>query len=275
MKTVSPATDEQWLQRAASAIGYEGFVIINDVLQPEQITEGLAASVRVTSAIRTELGDERLNPVFQSGAGEWRLVLAYDEFFLNLLMLPPILAIVHQMLGEFSVLRFQNVQVVETQDTKSPTWNQQRFHQNSSRRIADGPLSLEVLIPLTPIRPDECDFVVVPGTHERAERPSDDYLRWAAEPIGASPGSVVVFDSTLWHRESLNRRLEPRVFVVEQFTRSYVKPHFDHVRALGEDRVARMPEPLRRLLGWDTRLPTSLAEFYLPADKRLYKSGQD
>jgi ectoine hydroxylase-related dioxygenase (phytanoyl-CoA dioxygenase family) len=60
----------------------------------------------------------------------------------------------------------------------------------------------------------------------------------------------------------------------QQFTRSYVKQQVDYVRALGDDVVQAQSERTQQLLGWYTRVVTSLDEFYVPAERRLYRSGQ-
>jgi len=38
--------------------------------------------------------------------------------------------------------------------------------------------------------------------------------------------------------------------------------------------LATLGETGRRFLGFDVRVPTSLDEYYLPPDQRLYKSNQ-
>ena len=43
---------------------------------------------------------------------------------------------------------------------------------------------------------------------------------------------------------------------------------------VGEDAVARLPPRSQQLLGWYTRVVTSLDEYYRPADQRLYRGGQ-
>jgi ectoine hydroxylase-related dioxygenase (phytanoyl-CoA dioxygenase family) len=60
----------------------------------------------------------------------------------------------------------------------------------------------------------------------------------------------------------------------QQFTRSYVKQQVDYVRALGDDVVEAQAPRTQQLLGWYTRVVTSLDEFYRPADQRLYRGGQ-
>ena len=85
---------------------------------------------------------------------------------------------------------------------------------------------------------------------------------------------MLVFDSTLWHAAGRNLDSRPRLAVNQQFTRSYFKQQLDYVRALGSPVVLAQSPRTQQLLGWLTRVATSLAEFYSPAEERLYRAGQ-
>ena len=67
---------------------------------------------------------------------------------------------------------------------------------------------------------------------------------------------------------------EDRLAVNHQFTRSYIKQQIDYVRAVGDAAVLAQPPRTQQLLGWYTRVVTSLNEYYRPADERLYRGGQ-
>ena len=53
-----------------------------------------------------------------------------------------------------------------------------------------------------------------------------------------------------------------------------MKPRMDWVRLIPEDIASQLNSQARRLIGYDTRLPTTLDEFFLPEDQRLYKANQ-
>ncbi|MEZ5224997.1 MAG: hypothetical protein R2743_26135 [Ilumatobacteraceae bacterium] len=56
--------------------------------------------------------------------------------------------------------------------------------------------------------------------------------------------------------------------------RSYMRQRFDYPRMIGPEIASSLSPVLRRLLGYDVRVPTSLEEYYLPEDQRLYKANQ-
>jgi ectoine hydroxylase-related dioxygenase (phytanoyl-CoA dioxygenase family) len=85
---------------------------------------------------------------------------------------------------------------------------------------------------------------------------------------------MIVFDSTLWHAAGANASGRDRLAINHQFTRSWIKQQIDYVRALGDAGVEAQPPRTQQLLGWYTRVVTSLDEFYQPAEQRLYRRGQ-
>lgn len=85
---------------------------------------------------------------------------------------------------------------------------------------------------------------------------------------------MILFDSTLWHAAGSNTSGRDRLAINHQFTRSFIKQQIDYVRALGEEVVTRQPPRTQQLLGWYTRVVTSLDEYYQPAERRLYRGGQ-
>ena len=53
-----------------------------------------------------------------------------------------------------------------------------------------------------------------------------------------------------------------------------MKQRMDWVRFIPEEISSRLNARARRVIGYDTRVPTTLEEFFVPEDQRLYKAGQ-
>ena len=85
---------------------------------------------------------------------------------------------------------------------------------------------------------------------------------------------MILFDSTLWHAAGQNTSGQDRMAINHQFTRSYIKQQIDYVRALGEATVSCLSPRTQQLLGYYTRVVTSLDEYYQPEAQRLYRKGQ-
>jgi hypothetical protein len=112
------------------------------------------------------------------------------------------------------------------------------------------------------------------GSHRSPARPGDEEFFRAASRAVAPAGSMVVFDSNLWHAAGVNRSDRPRRALTLAFTRPFVKQQLDYPRALGYDRGASFSPALRQLLGYNARVPASLDEWYQPPDRRLYRRDQ-
>ena len=85
---------------------------------------------------------------------------------------------------------------------------------------------------------------------------------------------MIVFDSTLYHAAGQNRSGEDRLSINHQFTRSFFKQQIDYIRLLGDEAVETLHPRTQQLLGWYTRVVTSLDEYYRPPEERLYRGGQ-
>jgi ectoine hydroxylase-related dioxygenase (phytanoyl-CoA dioxygenase family) len=116
--------------------------------------------------------------------------------------------------------------------------------------------------------------LLVPGTHQKPDRPSDEYLKSHSVSVECEAGSLFLFDSTLYHAAGENDSGHERLGINHEFIRSYMKQQIDYVRALGDEVVSAQKPRTQQLLGWYTRIPTSLDEYYRPEDQRFYRRGQ-
>jgi len=142
-------------------------------------------------------------------------------------------------------------------------------------RVLNGYLaSINVMFAIDAFSAENGGTLVVPGTHQRNTRPDEEYLLAASIPVECGAGAMVVFDSTLYHAAGANVSGRDRLSLNHQFTRSWIKQQLDYVRALGDRAVEAQPPRTQQLLGWYTRVVTSLDEYYRPESERLYRKGQ-
>jgi ectoine hydroxylase-related dioxygenase (phytanoyl-CoA dioxygenase family) len=142
------------------------------------------------------------------------------------------------------------------------------------RVLAGYPASINVMFAIDDFTADNGGTIVVPGTHQRDTPPDADYLKRAGIPVECPAGSMFVFDSTLWHAAGKNVSGRDRLAINHQFTRSWIKQQIDYSRALGAAVIEALPPRTQQLLGWYSRVVTSLDEYYRPEAERLYRRGQ-
>jgi ectoine hydroxylase-related dioxygenase (phytanoyl-CoA dioxygenase family) len=111
-------------------------------------------------------------------------------------------------------------------------------------------------------------------SHLSDEKPDGKYFYDYAERAIGSCGSILLFDSQLWHAAGFNTTSAPRRALTLAFTRPFQKQQLDYPRLLGYHNGALFSEDLRQIIGYNSRVPESLDEWYQPIDKRFYKQGQ-
>ncbi len=265
--------DADWLPLALEAVRYVGCVVVENALDPALIAELRARMYAVQARNVEEVGQERLDRAGERGV--LRLMLKHDPFFFGLLELPEVLAIVDATVTETAIMHLQNGFILPPIPAGAEMdVFQTRFHRDFPRVLNGYVASINIFLTLDPFSAENGATRVVPGTHQRDEVPSAAYLARFQVPVACPAGSLIVFDSTLIHAAGLNVSGADRLAINLQFTRSYIKQQIDYVRALGEVVVTAQRPRTQQLLGYYTRVVTSLDEYYRPAAERLYRAGQ-
>jgi ectoine hydroxylase-related dioxygenase (phytanoyl-CoA dioxygenase family) len=259
-------TDHDWLAACIKAVREHGFCVVEGVLG--EVGPIREAMYRARDRIVAEVGAARLERAGEVGV--LRLMMKYEPALLRLLELPELLAVVDAHVSPTAVLHLQNGFILPPSEKDG---FQFRFHQDFPRVLNGYLMSINAFFALDDFERSNGATWVVPGTHQR-ERPSDTYLETHKTCVECRAGAMIVFDSTLWHCAGRNASGKDRLAINHQFTRSYVKQQIDYVRALGEPAVTRLPPRTQQLLGYYTRVVTSLDEYYRTGDERLYRAGQ-
>ncbi len=242
------------------------------VLEGDLLETTRAAMYRAQEAILREVGRERLERAGELGV--LRLMLKFEDHFFRFLEIPEVLAVVDATVSETAVLHLQNGFILPSfPPGDTPSVFQNRFHQDFPRVLGNQLMSVNLMFAVDPFTTDNGATLVVPGTHQRASAP-DPVLLESAVPATCGSGGMLVFDSTLFHAAGANVSGRDRLAINHQFTRSYLKQQIDYVRALGDAVVLRQKPRTQQLLGWYTRVVTSLDEYYRPTEDRLYRRGQ-
>ncbi|MEK6292896.1 MAG: phytanoyl-CoA dioxygenase family protein [Paraburkholderia tropica] len=116
---------------------------------------------------------------------------------------------------------------------------------------------------------------LLPGSQHLPEKPGHEAFYAEAERATGTAGSVLLFDSRVWHAAGINHTSSPRRALTLTFTCPFFKQQLDYPRLFGYDRLAGCDAWLRQLIGFNARTPESLNEFYVPVEQRFYQRGQD
>lgn len=136
------------------------------------------------------------------------------------------------------------------------------------------PLMLNMLIMLDDFTLVNGATYLLSGSHLRDEKPLDeDFFKHADRAVGTA-GSLLLFNSNLWHAAGMNHTENTRRALTLTFTKPFIKQQMDYPRALGYEQSKTLSDKLLQLIGYNARIPENLNEWYQPPEKRLYKPGQ-
>ncbi|HEX2833283.1 MAG TPA: phytanoyl-CoA dioxygenase family protein [Thermoanaerobaculia bacterium] len=252
-----------------AALRDDGCAIVHDVLDDATLVAAREGIYRGKDLVESLIGRERLQQAGEIGVV--RAPMLASPVFYDLLALPPVLAIVDATVSTTAVLHVQNAFALPPAAPQHQDTFQRTFHRDFPRVLNGYVCSVNMLLAIDDFTFDNGATLVIPGSHQRADAPPTASFESAA-PAECPRGGMIVFDSTLWHAAGINQSAVDRCAVNQQFTRSYFKQQIDYVRCLGDEVVAAQSPRVQQLLGWYTRVPTSLTEYYLP--ERLYRQGQ-
>jgi len=149
-----------------------------------------------------------------------------------------------------------------------------RIHRDLRTFSGTLPLMAQWLVMLDDFSEENGATYLLNGSHTLANPPEEEAFFAAATRAVGSAGSIVVFNSNLWHAAGVNKSAGPRRALTIAFTRPFVKQQLDYPRALGYERGDGFSPRQRQLLGYNARVPSSLDEWYQPPDRRLYQKNQ-
>ena len=273
MLYVDAKRDAAWLARALEALRFDGCAVVTGVLDATQIAQTKQAMYTVQDKIHAELGKDKLTAAGELGV--LRLMMKYDPYFFKFLEIPEVLAVVDNTVSDTAILHLQNGFILPSfSREKTPQVFQNKWHRDVNRVLNGYITSINVFFAIDEFTETNGATLLVPGTHQDEKIPDTEYLSRCAVKGLAPAGSMILFDSTLWHAAGVNTSGADRLAMNLQFTRSYFKQQIDYVRALGDDVVSKLNPRTQQLLGWYTRVPTSLHDYYRPSEARLYRGGQ-
>lgn len=152
-----------------------------------------------------------------------------------------------------------------------------RIHVDCPRFIPNYTTNMGVIIALTDFTEANGATLFYPKSHLNEKAPSEEEFQNRALQATCKAGDMIVFNARCWHAGGVNNTDQPRHSLTINVCRSYMRQRFDYPRLL----ESHHPEVLnwvgpkgRQFLGYNVRVPTSLEEFYLPEDQRLYKANQ-
>jgi len=139
----------------------------------------------------------------------------------------------------------------------------------------DFPIMINCLIMVDDFTVENGGTYLLSGSHLEKRKPSDEeFFNNAYQATGKS-GDILIFNSNVWHSSAPNKTKYSRRALPFTVSKSFMKQLLDYPRALGYDKMGLFSDELKQFLGYYSRVPSSLEEWYQPEENRFYKKYQD
>jgi ectoine hydroxylase-related dioxygenase (phytanoyl-CoA dioxygenase family) len=139
----------------------------------------------------------------------------------------------------------------------------------------DFPIMVNCLLMVDDFTIENGATYLLPFSHLKEEKPSDEeFFKNSIQAVGKR-GDMLVFNANVWHSSALNTTQHHRRAIPITVSRSFMKQLLDYPRAIGYNRIDDFSFEMQQLLGYHSRVPASLEEWYQPENKRFYKREQD
>lgn len=137
------------------------------------------------------------------------------------------------------------------------------------------PLMLNLLIMLDDFTLENGATYLLAGSHKKGEKPTDKEFYEKSDRAVGKRGDILFFNSNLWHAAGINKTDQERKAITITFTKPFMKQQLDYPRAVGYDKLENMSSNLQQLIGYFSRIPSTLDEWYQKPENRFYRPGQD
>jgi ectoine hydroxylase-related dioxygenase (phytanoyl-CoA dioxygenase family) len=150
----------------------------------------------------------------------------------------------------------------------------QNIHRDVRSFMGNEKVMVQMMVLLDDFTHENGATYMLSGSHKIAAKPEEDYFYEHADRAIAKKGSIILFDSNIWHAAGKNNTDGNRRVLTISYTKPQFKQQFDYPRFLGYEFGESLSEGLRQILGYKSRIPATLDEYYQPLNKRMYQPDQ-
>jgi hypothetical protein len=254
-------------KEALAILDLYGWVLIPEILE-EKVKNCLANAIKRAYTVNRKI--QVANGVSQGNDGSVHHLPLIDEVFIEFLENH----FCNEILEEF----FGGPYILNTFGGVLNLPNNLSYvgaiHRDQRTFSGELPLMGQLLVMLDDFTLDNGATYFLDGSHRMPEKPEEqNFFATASRAVGRA-GSIVLFNSNIWHAAGVNYSDTPRRALTLAFSKPFIKQQLDYPRALGYERASKLSPNLLQMLGYNSRVPTSLDEWYQPLELRFYKRNQ-
>lgn len=242
--------------RIVEEIKISGYSIIDAVLSESELETVRRKLDEIYEVQAEEIGgEERLREINDNNIV--RLLLAYDDYFLKPATHPAVLAVLERLLGDYFILMQQNGIINPPNlENYQISWHRDLSYQHF---VSTRPLAISALFCIDDFSEQSGGTHVLPASHKIETFPSHEFLEKNQLAVTARAGSVLIFDSMLYHRAGYNRSAFKRRALNHVYTLPFLKQQISIPEAL----QGRFMEDgfLRKFLGYESEAGKNVTQW--------------
>jgi ectoine hydroxylase-related dioxygenase (phytanoyl-CoA dioxygenase family) len=239
-----------------------GFTIIENVISQKSLKKYRKKIDKIYKKQETTFGKDNLHKINEIDI--CRMPLKYDDYFINLVTTKIVLEVIKRFLGNFFILSVQNAIINRPNKIHhQSSWHRDLPYQNF---VISNPISINALFCIDDFSAQTGSTMLVPYTHNMEILPSTKYIQKHAISSKTKAGSVIIFDSMLFHKAGYNSSKNIRRAVNQQYQIPLLKQFYDFPKALNGK--FSDDEFLAKLLGYTSQTPLDDVKW---RDKRMEK----
>lgn len=238
----------------------KGFVLLRDAIPKDKLLLLKQAFDKALNSNKKEIKDTY-----------FYLAHTVQEEFFNFLSYNPAQAMIDEILSDTCILHsFNGISLLPNFENVI----QNKIHRDTQRFCRPYLLSAQLIVMLDDFTKKNGATYILPKSHLNEEKPSDEEFYSKSIQLEGKAGDIVLFDSLCWHAGGNNLTSYPRRALTLVYTRSFMKQQIDLTENQEISLKVSNDEYLKRILGYNVRVPRNIDEFNQPSHRRLYKSNQ-
>lgn len=237
------------------SISLKGFSIVPNVFEPEKAKQFGSALDNLLLTQEGRFSKEQLAMIREEDIV--RMPLAYESLFLELITLPMIREVVESLLGNYYILHLQNgILNKPTKVHHQVSWHRDLPYQDF---VSTEPLGINAFLCIDDFTATSGATFLLPFSHKIPFFPSETYVKENEVQLIAPPGSIVFFDSMLYHKAGINTGNFIRRGINTMFVRPILKQQLDVPEML--QGKYENDEFLKKVLGYDSAVAKNIEEY--------------
>ena len=238
----------------------KGYQIFENILKPEEILNYKQIAFNILKKQENEFGIDKLKLINEKDM--IRSPFLYNEKFKDLFYNQFAMKVVEDILGEYAILSLQNGIVV------SPNQNhhQSFFHRDIIHQefISSTPLAINLYYCLDDYNEKNGGTTFIPHSHKKEKLNLSD----KCETPEVKAGSVILFDSMVFHKAGTNNTDRFRCGINNMYTLPFIKQQINYTICL---KKKTNDSKFNRLMGFESREFLNVKDFRNYRLKRIQK----